>query len=295
MVQRYLSFANLLLITAIIYLGVNTFYTFTAVRLDPGTVTTKTGDLAPSMEQESTAPLPQYNTIAERNLFNITAEPDSQKAEPEAEAVNLDALKETDLKLKLWGTVTGGGEQSYAVIEDQKAREQNLYRAGDTIQDATVKLILREKVVLTVEGRDEILAMEETASENGGMRAGNSAAGTAQTPRLPVSPYTRKVRLPSAQVHDALQNLGSIMDQATIRPHIEDGQPDGISITAIKPNTIFRQMRLRNGDVITGVNGNPVRSMEDAMRIFGDITNSDSVQVEIKRRGRSQILDYQIE
>ena len=295
MVQRYLSLANLLLTTAIIYLGVNTFYTFTAVRLDPGTAATKTGDLVPSMDQESKAPLPQYDTIAERNLFNITAEPESKKAEPEAEAVNLDALKETELKLKLWGTVTGGGEQSYAVIEDQKAREQNLYRAGDTIQDATVKLILREKVVLTVEGRDEILTMEETASESRGARAGNSVAATSQTPRLPVSPYTRKVRLPSARIQEAMQNIGNIMEQANIRPHIQDGQPDGISITAIKPNTIFRHMRLRNGDVITGVNGNPVRSMEDAIRIFGDITTSDSVQLEIKRRGRSQILDYQIE
>jgi len=92
-----------------------------------------------------------------------------------------------------------------------------------------------------------------------------------------------------------MQNLGNIMEQATIRPHIEDGQPDGISITGIKPNTIFRHMRLRNGDVITGVNGNAVRSLEDAIRIFGDIASSDSVQLEIKRRGRSQILDYQIE
>ena len=92
-----------------------------------------------------------------------------------------------------------------------------------------------------------------------------------------------------------MQNLGSIMEQANIRPHIQDGQPDGISITAIKPNTIFRHMRLRNGDVITGVNGNPVRSMEDAIRVLGDITSSDSIQLEIKRRGRSQILDYQIE
>jgi general secretion pathway protein C len=295
MVQRYLSFANLLLTTAIIYLGVSTFYTFTGVRLDPGTVAARTSGLAPAMEQESIAPLTQYNAIGERNLFNVTTDPDSPKAEPEAEAVNLEALKETDLKLKLWGTVTGGGEQSYAVIEDQKAREQNLYRAGDTIQDATVKLILREKVVLTVEGRDEILAMEETASEGGGMRAGSPVAGAAQPPSLPVSPYTRKVRLPSAQVQEAMQNLGSIMQQATIRPHIEDGQADGISITAIKPNTIFRHMRLRNGDVITGVNGNPVRSMDDAIRVFGDISSSNSIQLEIKRRGRSQILDYQIE
>jgi len=251
MAQRYFSSANLLLATAIIYLGVNAFYTFTASRLDPVTVAATTSGAAAWVGQESKAPLSEYNTIKERNLFNITAEPDTKQPEPEPEALNLDALKETDLKLRLWGTVIGGSEQSYAVIEDQKNREQNLYRAGDTIQDALVKLILREKVVLTVEDRDEVLTMEETASQTRGARAGGQTANTPQSSRLPVSPYTRKVRLPSARIQDAMQNLGNIMEQATIRPHIEDGQPDGISITGIKPNTIFRHMRLRNGDVIT--------------------------------------------
>ena len=79
----------------------------------------------------------------------------------------IDKIKETNLKLTLWGTVTGQDKRSYAVIEDSKAREQNLYRTGDSIQNAVVKLILREKVVLRVGDRDEILAMEEIRARRG--------------------------------------------------------------------------------------------------------------------------------
>ena len=85
------------------------------------------------------------------------------------------------------------------------------------------------------------------------------------------------------------------MEQARIRPHIEEGRPSGISITGIKPNTIFRKLRLRNGDIITGVNGDSIETVEDAMKIFGDLTSASEVQVEIKRRGRKRVLNYKIE
>ena len=96
-------------------------------------------------------------------------------------------------------------------------------------------------------------------------------------------------------MESALENIGQLMDQATIRPHIENGRPAGISITGIKPNAIFRKMRLRNGDVVTGVNGRPIESVEDAVNIFDDFTSSSEIKIDIKRRGRKQTIDYRIE
>jgi general secretion pathway protein C len=92
-----------------------------------------------------------------------------------------------------------------------------------------------------------------------------------------------------------MENLGELMEQATLRPHIEDGQSAGISITGIKPNAIFRKMRLRNGDIITGVNGNNIASVEDAISIVEQLTSGSNIQLQIKRRGREQSLDYSIE
>jgi general secretion pathway protein C len=112
---------------------------------------------------------------------------------------------------------------------------------------------------------------------------------------LPVSPNPRQLTLKSDQIQNALQNLDQLMEQARIRPHIEDGKASGISITGIKPNTLFRKMRLRNGDIITGVNGTLIESVEDAMQLFGDLSSASEVQLEIKRRGRKRVLNYKIE
>ncbi len=161
MINRNFTIANFLLITVGVYLCVNAFYTIVTAQLDYGVSTdVPVNQASTSRVERSHPPLADYNVITKRNIFNSSAE----KVVPAVETkVDLENLKETDLKLKLWGTVTGQNEAAYAVIEDTKAREQNLYRAGDTIQNAVVKLILREKVVLRVEDRDEILAMEENS------------------------------------------------------------------------------------------------------------------------------------
>lgn len=92
-----------------------------------------------------------------------------------------------------------------------------------------------------------------------------------------------------------MENLGDLLNQATFRPHVEDGRPAGISITGIKPNAIFRKLRLRNGDIITGVNGQTIASVDDAMKAFGTLSTEAPVQVKVKRRGQEETLEYKIE
>ena len=282
---------NVLLITAGVYFGVNAFYTIGIAWLDPGETPQAYPSKMTFKQQDDHPPLSRYNAITKRNLFNTN--PDIKAP---AQALNVDNLKKTDLNLKLWGTVTGQDRKAYAVIEDTKTRKQQLYRLGDNIQDATVKLILRQKVVLSVGDRDEILGMEEIGAAKRGQESPRVARkAAAAPPKMPVSSYPRQLTLKSDQIESALENLDQLMDQARIRPHIEEGRPAGISITGIKPNTIFRKMRLRNGDIITGVNGDPIETVDDAMKIFGDLTSTPEVQVEIKRRGRKRVLNYKIE
>ena len=297
MVNRYFTIANFLFITLGASLCVNIFYTLITTRLDYGETTARitSSKADPTPVQRPIAPLSDYKAITARNIFNAGNEPVAET--PKTEAMDLDKLKETDLKLKLWGTVTGQNKRAYAVIEDTKAREQNLYRVGDSVQKAVVKLILREKVVLRVDNRDEILAMEEMRSSKGGRLSKRSprSSSTSGSPRLPVSSYPRKIRLKGAQIEKAMENLGQLMEQANLRPHMVDGRPAGISITGIKPNAIFRKMRLRNGDVITGLNGDSIESVEDAIKVVEQLSSGSSIQLQIKRRGREQTLDYSIE
>lgn len=282
MLKRYFTILNLLLIGAVVYFSVNTFYKITAMRLDPDHPNLADRVKVSAPVKENLPPLSHYNTIIDRDLFKTNATTDIKPG-----TINIDALKQTSLNLKLWGTVTGLQEQTYAVIEESKTRKQNLYRVGDTIQNAIVKMVLREKVVLNVDGKDEVLEIEKVRSTAKTMPALQPAQMTRST-------RPQRITLRRAQIENALEDVNKLLTQVNIRPHFRDGKPDGLLLTRIKPRSIFLRMGLRNGDIITGVNGSSLQSVDDALKFYESLRSADNVTLELKRRGRSRIIDYNI-
>jgi ankyrin repeat protein len=95
---------------------------------------------------------------------------------PAGEPINDTASSKTSLNLRLWGTITGNNISAFAIIEDTTTGEHKLYKAGDAIQNATVVMILRQKVVLRIDDRLELLAIESSrpgadAGDNDGSAA----------------------------------------------------------------------------------------------------------------------------
>jgi len=153
--KRYFLILNIFLITVAGYFGIKIFYKIIAEDINNIDLKGNTRiEKISYKEDENHKSLSYYNPIIERDLLKTKKK--SNKILKDK--INLEALKHTDLKLKLWGTVTADDKQTaYAVIEEQKAKKQGLYRVGDKIQTATVKMIFRKKVVLNVNGRDEVL------------------------------------------------------------------------------------------------------------------------------------------
>ncbi len=278
--KRYYALLNFVLIAGAVYFSVNAFYIITSARLDsayPTTVATKPVGPPEGLENN---PFSYYKTIMDRNLFNTKT---GTGRDPDK--IDIETLKPTELKLKLLGTVTGDKDKAYAVIVDPAEKRQNLYRAGDTIQNATLKVILREKVVLRVDGRDEILEIEED-------RAGEKTIGL---PKRSTTAGPQNLTLKRSQIQAAVDDVNTLMKQVRIRPHFTDGKPDGLRLTGIRPNSIFRNMGLRSGDIITGVNGKPIESVDDALKFYQSLQSSSNVQLQLKRRGREKTIDYTIE
>jgi len=291
MLKHSFTLLNLLFIGVIVYLGVNAFYLVTSTRLEQDQPVTVGKDRAAPPEKDLLRPLSHYNAIVTRNLFKTKA---TAAVAPQP-AVNVEGLEQTNLKLKLRGTVSGASAEAFAVIEDPAKRMQNLYRVGDTVQDATVKMILREKVVLNVKGKDEILEIEKAISRAGKFRpapTGGTGSKKARASRRPVR--TQKITLRRNQVEDAMQDVNQLLTQVNIRPHFDRGQPDGLMLSRIKPNSLFMRMGLRNGDVISGVNDQNLESVDDALTFYESLRSSENVTVRLKRGGRERKIEYTI-
>ena len=285
-VQRISTLANLVLIAMVAYIGVGLCYQWIGLKIQPKAPIDEA--MVPSDNQGRTEsrPVSFYQPVVDRDLFKTRK---AVAARPQAKPVDLEGLEETQLNLKLWGTVSGDIKTAYAVIEDLQKREQNLYRVGDSVQDATVKMILREKVVLTVAGRDEVLAMEEMSQA--GSTTARPALPAAQTPRpFPnAPPREQRISIQRSMIDESLQDVNKLMSEIAIRPHEE-----GLSLSNIKPNSVFRRMGLRNGDILLGINGKEIRSVEDAMQLYDGLRSASEVQVQLKRRGQERSISYNI-
>lgn len=293
MIKRIFTGLNIVLITVSVYLAVGIFYRYLDLRLQKTPSVPTVQPKESGLKTDSGHPETYYRPIIERNLFGLKA----TAKEPAKPALDVDALQQTSLKLKLWGTVAGEGEndqKSYAVIEELTAHLQDLYHIGDSIQNATVKLILREKVVLTVNGKDEVLEMENPAFTAQGRMSGLQPAAmpspTQESDALPA----QKISLQRSLIEESIRDISSLMTQVKIMPHMEEGQPDGLSVSNIQPNSIFRRMGLRNGDILVGVDGQNIKSVDDALKLYDNLKTSDNVSVQIKRRGRVRNIDYNV-
>ena len=289
MYKHLFTLINLLIIGTMVYFGISTFFLATSSRMESIQNVPVTKKAPPKIERVKKSPLTVYNPIVDRDLFDTKA-----TVEVAPKTVDVEALEQTSLQLKLWGTVTGPPEEAYAVIEEGGKREQNLFRIGDAIQNATVKLILREKVILNVDGKDEVLAIEKAVGKGKGPARkvpGRSVAGRPSDQR-PVS--VQKITLRRSQIDSAIQDVSQLMNQVNIRPHFYQGQPDGMMLSRIKPNSLFMRMGLRNGDVITGVNGRDITSVDDALGFYENLKSADNVKLNLKRGGRQRTIEYNI-
>jgi len=68
--------------------------------------------------------------------------------------------------LKLVGTVIGEGIDSFAVLIDPDTGRQLSFHIGDSIKGAVIRNILRGKIILSIDGKEEVL-MVKSESDHG--------------------------------------------------------------------------------------------------------------------------------
>jgi general secretion pathway protein C len=283
--QHGYTLLQLVALTLVIYIGVDVFYKVLQSQLwqvKTQQVTMEKPSRPSALEEPS---LRDFQVISDRNLFG-SMEAGSATVKPE----EIEALDPTTLQVALLGTVSGDAQTAYAVIEETATGEQGLYRVGDGIQNAIIKMILRGKVVLRVGDNDEVLTMEESARSR--TKAGSASS---RVRRSRTVPRRSTVTVRQSEVQESLQNMNELLSQVRIRPHFRDGQPDGLALTRIKSQSIFARMGLRSGDIVKGVNGNPIETPDDVLSLYEGLKSGSQISLEITRNGEPQTINYRIQ
>ena len=279
MTKLYHTVFNLIALSVVIYIGVDLFYRVILSQLQQTDTQKIFMQQVPEVKTKKSPPLRDYQVINGRNLFG-SVEKAAETIKPEA----IETLEPTSLKIALLGTVAGNEQNAVAVIEEKKLRKQGLYRVGDSVEGALIKMILRGKVILRVGDKDEILTMEEDdLSKTGNGRARPGASGE-QT----------SIKVSRTDVEQSMQNINTLLSQVRVRPHFKNGEADGLSISRIRPNSIFTKLGLRNGDVVQAVDETPIQSPDDILSLYEKIKSGSTISIQINRRGQQQTINYEM-
>ena len=305
---------NLVALFIIMYIVVGTFYRVVGMQLYR--MGGKKAVVVKDLKVRTVKPLaaPEYAMIVERNIFGAT-----EKAEappPVVEEVEpLESLEETTLQLSLLGTIAGDPGSARAIILDQKKKSQDIYRVGDSVQGAEIRQILRGKVVLRRNEKDEILTMVEGDDMPGpgrtadrGSRRSRRAVDRAQSiteePEAPGSEAQEEVSgdievetIPIAQneLQSSINNLNELLTQVRIRPYFRQGKPEGLIVSQIQVDSLFDKLGLMNGDIVAKVNGKQMSSPEEAFQLYNSLKSGSQVSIELTRRGQKKMFTYEIQ
>jgi len=288
MAKFYYTLFNLVALTLIVYTGVDAFYRTVRAELmllkADKTVTVG----LPDPTEYKNPPSSHYRVISERNLFGSL-----EKAPEPAKAPQIETLEPTSLKVALLGTVSGDQRSAVAVIEETDKRKQGLFRVGDSVQNAIVKMILRAKVVLRVGEKDEILTMEEPSSAK---RSRGGKPSPSPLPQFQPEPEEdQTVTVSRAEIEKNLKDVNTLLSQARIRPHFKDGKADGLAVYQIQKDSILSTLGLRNGDIVQGVDDALIQSPDDIISIYRKLESGSEISIRINRRGQDKTLNYVIE
>lgn len=204
-------------------------------------------------------------------------------------------------ELKLLGT--WAGPTGYAVFE-KTSGEQDVFKAGQTVFGAgTLTSIEDGKASLSAGGTEVTFTVfkEEVPSSISGIgevsaplpdEAGAASPGQG-------SKYTSKVSenswvIDQKAVADSLNDMSRVLSDARLTPKVSDAGVEGFTVTEIKPRGIFDAIGLKDGDVLTKINGYEIDSPEKAVQVLSALRGETNIDLDILRGGKPKSLHYTI-
>jgi general secretion pathway protein C len=286
--QKHVQATWLLLITiAGVSLGC---LTATILGLSLGTPLPETGPAEKLVAPVHKKTLADYATITQRNIFDSTS-PGLSTTSASEQASESPAVASSRPDLKLIGTVTGGDEDSLALIEADKVVKA--YRLGDAIPGGgrLIAVIRNEVHIEYDDGSISMLLLyQESAPSRTPARPTPTAAGQTGIRLVEENRWMIDERV----VEEARTNLGEVLKSARMEPRLVNGATNGFAITMLRPGSLLTRMGFKRGDVILEVNGVPLSSPEKALQIFQQLREARSLQVSLERRGQPTVLEYQV-
>ncbi|RPI77332.1 MAG: hypothetical protein EHM45_09490 [Desulfobacteraceae bacterium] len=284
-----------LILTALTFIAVKGFYGYLEKKYR--FVHEAVAAMVPTVIVPIAEPIPPQAAPENNSDPNKTAETaalDSANQALQNKGRALQQLEQIILNLRLKGTMAGDKNRGQAIIEDIRTKTDRIYRIGAKIENAILKKITWDKIILSLDGQEAVLAMGSTQ--------GGPVIGTGMDPKklsgtgLPGGSDSRQIILNPSTIDAVLKNISQSQSQVAVQPHLENGKPAGVKLSGPQVDSALSETGIRNGDIIKSVNGQAIKSMNDAIRIYESLKASGAkyAAVQILRDGKPMTIYYHV-
>jgi type II secretion system protein C len=305
--ERYLLAINLLLAALVIpYFAARSVSAM--IKLHYASVVAQPLASGASGSATGTAVRPRaaYNIIKQRDVFNLA--PATEVSAPvENEALNITLLGTSHLT---------GGAHEFAIVEDQ-AGDQQLYRLGETIPNVgRLVQIGKNRAIIVHNGHRVAIEIPKDSLGQSGADEDEDTPRPMVRPRGLRSPFIRNPMIrfgrPAAKaggvhklgprkylverstINTDMQNMPLLLTEIRALPVLQNGTSNGFRLSEIQPGSLFDQIGLQDGDVLTAVSGQPVSDPGRALQMLSTLPTRSAVTLNVLRNGAPIQLSYTI-
>ncbi len=195
----------------------------------------------------------------------------------------------TNIDIKLVGTIITKKDKAAFIKKNDKLQ---FVKINDKIGNLKVKDIKKYSLILT----DGINQYEITISLKEGTgklkktkrRIRKEVASVSTT-----SPDTYTIS--KREVEKETADLGKILRYVRIIPVVKNGETKGYKLAYVSPRSVLYKYGLRSGDFIVSVNGMPVKTAEEAFKLYNILRNEKTITLVVERKGEQKTITYEIQ
>ncbi|AGH95736.1 type II secretion system protein GspC [Pseudobdellovibrio exovorus] len=240
----------------------------------------------------------QFTVIPNRNLFSSSGVMPDAITSAKTETRKDNAPVPSQLPINVIGTlVHSDPARSIAALEIKSKNTSGSYPVGSDIE-GLARLEKVERNIIYI--RNSNNGLLEYIEMNKGANKVAFDASKAEAPRSGskevVTTGDNSFSISRASLLKYTNDLSSVLMQARAVPNRDPntGEINGFRLLDMQPGSIYEQLGLQRMDVIKGVNGEPVNSVQKAMELYNALKNGNQVKLQVERGGKSDTFTYDI-
>lgn len=185
-----------------------------------------------------------------------------------------------DLKDLILQAIYKKDDGGFIVVIDTTSKESMVLAKQETYKEYKLMQIFSKHVIFSKNGTNYTLKL----------------FGEDPDDHIKVIPTIKKdaLSIPKSELLKYTTDLDSIWKNIALKEIKKENEITGFEVQYVRLKSIFGNLGLQTGDIITKVNGDAITSYAQAFKIYNDIGSYDYLEITVMRNGKEKDLGYEI-